>query len=153
MSENAYNTDEAERILLDTLGDRLAPSEKQRRAAVELLGELAALADSIGCLHSHDPNEGYVVLRFGPSEERGRSTRVFYSNGSIKLGTMLEFESNAQPLPVRYNPFTDSFQGKADDTSRVPMPGYLVPKRSALAVIIEAALRAAGESPKRPKDG
>ena len=45
------------------------------------------------------------------------------------------------PMPLKFNPLTGLIEGEEDDTFRIPSPGEPVPKRSAMAVIIEHVLR------------
>jgi hypothetical protein len=42
---------------------------------------------------------------------------------------------------IRYNPVTKKFEGEAHDPRVTPIPGEPLPRRSALAVVIEAALK------------
>ena len=132
-----HDTREAIELLAAAAHDLKHDTKGRIEAACVLLDELRALAGRTG-----------VQITKNPGGEVGISVRVDYSvvvkageHGSLKLRRPLGDWEHIEG--IFYNPTTKAYVAHAFDCSVAPTPGAPIPRRSALAIVVEAALKSA----------
>jgi hypothetical protein len=122
-----YWTDGARRIFADLAGRNLRHADSRNKAARALLAQLAELAKEYKLPIKFVDEE---AVKFpAPSGEAYILTK---SDGWLYLTIEDEGE---RPIRLHYNPIAEQFEGIDADPDRVPEPGALQPRRSALAVL------------------
>jgi hypothetical protein len=135
-----YDRTEAEVLIADVLRDDTKNHEAMDAAAKELLAELEAMNDFSGArIEKKGAEVGIHVGTKLPGwvEYKEHSFVIRHDDGKLDRRD----KPQPQPLPLRFNPSTKTWEGEVDDAFFKPEPGKPGAKRAALAVIIEAVLK------------
>lgn len=138
-----YDTREAHH-LLSVAGSQSDDARRMRNAELpQLLNELVALSA---------PG---VVIRRHPTAIHDGTLQVFV-NGGAAVTIALDYsagcliitrEAVKRQISLVYNTHTKRLEGAEVDQHIVPTPGEPLPRRSAIAVVVEAALAVADGDP------
>jgi hypothetical protein len=135
------------RLMLALAADRVAPDTTGATAAAKsLLSELLQLQGLSGVALTVGKNAGEVDIGLGVIAV----TLQTDANGRIHLNYP---KNQTEPVAgLRFNPITKALEAEAVDTDVAPVPGHRLPRKSALSVVLKAALDriVAIQSPPQP---
>jgi hypothetical protein len=135
----AYDAREAKRLLSDHL-EKHEPSEDAiRRAWETLLSELASTCRDLGMeAELVEPHHLKVRRRAGGMT----ATALLRDKAFLVRAHGEQFTGEDRPMKLRFNRLSGMLEGEGDDISVFPVPGELRPRRSAMAVVTQALVRA-----------
>lgn len=131
-----YDAAEALAMIHEFTEEHDPDTEGRHKAAVQLLDDLAALADKVR-LRVTRGEHGHVVL----SSPGGRQIALVAvtRDGDVLVGGRW-MRGETKEVPLQFNPVSGLLESKQDDKYRTPAPGAPRAKRSALAEVVEVAM-------------
>lgn len=136
-----YDEHEASRLLSDAAEEFVPDKQGRRAAAFKLLQQLVDLCTRIG-IRSQCPQ--YRLEKMAQiANDRGGAVAVLLEEDGYLYITEVEPTPRSKKIkvPLIYNRATKLLEGEDEDNTIVPRAGEPRPKRSALAVVAEYALK------------
>ncbi|WP_338865168.1 hypothetical protein [Myxococcus stipitatus] len=130
----------AHRLLADYVGQSYDHASARKEAARELLQQFLVLAGKYG-LPIGRADDDAIYLRLSTLKQ---AFIAIEANGTLAFRRE---GHNSTPIPLKFDPVSKMFEGAATDPDRVPEPGGIVPRQSALSVLADEAIRALSRKP------
>ncbi|MFY0577962.1 hypothetical protein ACN28S_29855 [Cystobacter fuscus] len=128
-----YPENAARRLLADVSGRESEYIDQRRTAAIALLSQFANLVTEYK-LAINVSDSDFVYLN-----QRRTLGIAVRADGWLYLASK---EGHEQLIKLHYDPIAKRFEGVDEDPDVIPVPGQLRPRRDALAVLVNTALKA-----------